>query len=532
MPRTASRGRTHHSFAQLPSVSMPRSRFNRSSGLKTTFDSGYLIPVYVDECLPGDTFNMDMSSFVRMATPIFPVMDDFFLDCFFFAVPNRLVWDNWERFNGAKDNPTDSTDYRIPTVTPLTVNGNNELYDYMGLPNSLAPVEVNALPFRALNLIYNEWFRSQDLQDSLPVPKDNGPDDPTNYKLFRRTKRHDYFTSALPAPQKGPAIPIIFEGTVPVTPVGGVGASRPIFEWGGGAQQSGLGLQSGQGSVTHFTDAGAQNTSEPVFWNTTNLEAVLDEATSNNINQLRIAFQTQRLLERDSRGGTRYTEILRSHFGVISPDARLQRPEYLGGSSTRINVSPVAQTVDSGTTAPEVLGRLGGFVTASDRCRFIKSFTEHCYLIGLVNVRSKVTYQQGLERLWNRRDRFEFYWPAFSRLGEQAIVNKELFWDSTAEDEETFGFIPRYDEYRYKPSRVSGKMKSNLVAGSLDAWHLAVNFGTERPRLNATFIEEKAPFDRVIAVPSEPQFIADFHFSLVCSRPMPVHAVPGLIDHL
>lgn len=510
-----------HSFAQIPGSPLERSVFDRSCGLKTSFDAGLLVPIFLDEALPGDTFTLRTAMFARMATPIFPVMDNIWMDLFFFAVPNRLVWDNWQKFNGEQVNPGDSTDFMIPTMTETIAQ--NSLSDFFGLPrDTSAPFAItfSSLWHRAYNLIWNEWFRSQDLQNSLVVDKGDGPDSSANYSLQRRGKRHDYFTSCLPFPQKGDAVVLPLGTTAPVIPTGD---KIPIFTV---EAQTGLNLkqEAAANANVELSGSAASGTGFEVEWETTKLVADLTNATAATINQIREAFQVQRLLERDARGGSRYTEIVRSHFGVTSPDQRLQRPEYLGGGSTRININPVANTTTSGA------GDLSAFVTASlDGVGFMKSFNEHCVIIGLASVRADINYQQGMNRMFSRSTRFDFFWPALAHLGEQAVLNKEIFADGSANDNLAWGFQERYAEYRYKPSQVTGTMRSNSTA-PLDSWHLALDFAT-LPLLNEVFIRDDPPMDRVIAVAGEPDFIADFYFDFKCARPMPTYSVPGMVDH-
>ena len=564
-----------HRFSDAPAMYMRRTKFDRSHVYKTTFNSGKLIPVFVDEVLPGDTTRMSVNYFARLATPVKPIMDNIYLDWFFFFVPNRLVWEHWQNFCFEQEDPDDSTDYVIPTISASSSINNSlvgSLWDYFGLPvntiNNLSG--INALPFRAVYLIWNEWFRDENLQKSVKIEKgdanrvidisrlseqpswvvnSSSTDAYPGFACPPRGKRHDYFTSALPWTQKGPGVSIGLAGTatlVDPSPVSGyfvqqsnnsLGAAQLSEDGGVHSVYTGNGTLNYQGGYSvsiagHSVNGSglATVTAQPgSSWLSKSAYADLDSSSIFTINSLRTAFQMQKFYERLARGGSRYTEVLRSFFGVVSPDARLQRPEFLGSFTKMVNVNPIAQTSATDDTSPQ--GNLSAYgVTASKFHGFTKSFVEHGYIIGFVCARADLTYQQGINKMWLRSTVYDFYWPTFAHLGEQAIELREIYAQGTEADTTVFGYQERYAEYRYKPSQITGKFRSSVTGGNLDLWHLS-QFFKNAPTLNEEFIVENPPIDRVIAVPSEPEFLLDIGFRYTTVRPMPMFGTPGLVDH-
>jgi len=509
-----------HQFTEVPHADIQRSTFDRSHGLKTTFDAGELIPVYVDEALPGDTFSCNMTAFARLATPIHPTMDNAFMDSHFFSVPIRLVWDDFEEFMGETKTYTASGSARLdetpdftvaapipPTITsPAGGELENTLSDYFGIPTKQAGIQFSALWHRAYNLIWNDWFRDENLQKFSVVSTASGTDTTTNQAVLNRGKRHDYFTSALPWPQKGADV------TIPL-----VGNAQLFSE----GYSTNAGSQNGPTANSGFTPVVSGS---GYLWGE-QVYADLTDAAAATINQLRLAFATQKFLEKQARSGSRYIEVIKGHFNVTSPDARLQRPEYCGGGSSPVNITPVAQTSSTDATTPQ--GNLSAIgTTVLTGHSFTKSFTEHSILMGLVSVRTDLTYQQGLNRMFSRLTIYDYYWPTLSTIGEQAVLNKEIYADGSASDDGIFGYQERYAEYRYKPSSVTGRFRSNATT-SLESWHYAQEYSA-LPVLGQSWIQQgKANVQRTLAVASEPQFIFDSLFKLRCTRPMPVNSVPG-----
>ena len=565
---------TESHFSLLPRVDIQRSRFDRSASLKTSFNAGNIVPFFLEEVLPGDTFNVKTSRVVRMQTLLTPMMDNVYLDTYYFFVPNRLVWDHWKEFCGENTESAwiPETEYSIPQITaPAGGWQVGTLADYFGVPTGFSCLSVSALPFRAYALIMNEWFRDENLQDPLVVPTDDSTVAGVNTGTFVTDvakgglpyfacKYHDYFTSALPAPQKGPdvTIPVGTAGPYPVVAQsntvpnpGSVGLTFVPYtatfnnagqQWTGQVNQ----LRGNTGNSGAIGDPTAQNSSFGVVTTNSQFNGSANKIIPNNlwaldsgdaavatINQLRLAFQIQKFYEKQARGGSRYTEVVRSFFGVTSPDARLQRPEYLGGNRTPINVNQVIQQSGTGESVNTPQGTVVGMsLTTDSHSDFTKSFTEHGFIIGVMVARYDHTYQQGLNRLWSRKDKFDYYWPVFANIGEQAIKNKEIYAQGNDTDDEVFGYQEAWAEYRYKPNQVTGEMRSQY-AQSLDVWHLADDY-SKLPSLSAEWIQEDGKtIDRVLAVSSDlaNQFFADIYVKNYCTRPMPMYSIPGLIDH-
>lgn len=514
-------------FQDVPEIDLPRSKFDRSCGYKTTLDAGYLYPVFYDEVLPGDTKRLNTTFFGRLATPLTPFMDNIFLDYHLWFVPSRLLWNNWQKFMGEQVNKDDSIDFLLPECkAPSGGFPRYGLADYLGIPPAIANLSMDARYLRAYNLIWNEWYRSEQLQDSVDVPLDDGPDDYSKYNLLKRGKRFDYFTSCLPSPQKGPGVELPLGTSAPIRNSSAYDANTafsPIwYNAQGGYPLGMLSSDSASADKTVIRPLVGGN-SGPVYLN---LEADLSKAVAPTINSLRQSIAKQQFLERDARFGSRYIEIIYSHFGVHSPDARLQRPEYLGGGTTRLNINQIAQTSETTETSPQ--GNLTAYGTlASTGNGFTRSFTEHGVILGLVSIRADLNYQQGIDRTFSRKRRFDFYWPSFAHLGEQAVLNKEIYAQGTDADEDVFGYNERYAEYRYKPSLITGKFRSSDPQ-TLDSWHLAQNF-VNLPTLSSQFIEENPPIKRVIAVQDEPEFLLDCYHDFEDIREIPVYGVPGLL---
>ena len=543
-------------FSMIPQANIRRSVFDRSHVYKTTFNEGQLIPYFVDEVIPGDTFTLNPVEFCRLATPVVPFMDNIYIESFFFFVPSRLVYDKWVNLCGEQENPEDSTDYLVPTVS-LSGDMTDKLPDYMGIScasGTFNNVSVNCLPFRCYWTIWNEWFRDENLQKSVKVSKGETntvlepmgqstanpnyglPSGVTNwYDPAPRGKRYDYFTGALPWPQKGPAVDLPLGQTANLSLASGatIGLPSSTFSYTYDSEESDYygytGFLSNGSPTSGYVNGNPVTTVAQVPVDGINGWSVdLSSATSITINSLRQAFMLQRYYEIDARGGTRYTEKLQAHFGVTNPDARLQRSEFLGSHSSMMNINPVTQTSSTDSTTPQ--GNLAAYGLNAQRYHaFTKSFSEFGYVIGLINVRADLTYQQGVNKMWLRSDVLDFYWPSFAHLGEQAIQNIEIYCQGNEDDKKVFGYQERYAEYRYKPSLITGQFRSTYKE-SLDIWHLSQKFAT-LPTLSDEFIQDHPPISRVIAVPSYPHFLLDVKFNLKCIRPMPMYGIPGMMGH-
>lgn len=548
-------------FELAPQAAIERSTIRKPFNVKTSFNVGELIPFMIEEVVPGSTYDIETSKVMRLQTLLTPVMDNLFLDTYYFFVPNRLVWEHWREFMG--ENSTSAwiptVEYSVPTISAPADEGwqTGTLADYFGLPINEPFCEANALPFRAYSLICNEWFRDENLMQPLNIPKGDANVQGTNGdnyivdcakggKPFIACKTHDYYTSALPSPQKGEDVslldglaPIVTGDTIPAEIFGNtINHPKPtqvrIFNNATGQFANPTGNRDLRVNDQYNLDTGEADgtghSSNPYLFN--NLYASLGNTEGMTINYLRRAFAIQRMLEKDARGGTRYIELIKSHFGVESPDARMQRPEYLGGNRCPLNIEQVTQTAPTNATSP--LGSQAGWSQTNDYSNDVhKSFTEHGYIIGLMVARYDHTYQQGMEKHWLRRNRYDYYWPALAHLGEQAVYQEEIY-PIAAQDYKkvVFGYQEAWAEYRYKPNYVTGEMRS-AAKQSLDVWHFADWYET-RPLLSADWIkEDKSNIDRTLAIPSSTsnQIFGDVLVNMKATLPMPLYSIPGLIDH-
>jgi len=531
----------NHDFSQVVGNTPQKSQFKRPYTFKGPIDFGKIYPFYADEVLPGDVFNVSGSAVARLSTPIFPIQDGMYLDFHFFFVPNRLVWTNWTKFQGERDDPADSIDFTVPRVLAGASGfGEESLFDYLGLPNDVASLPVNALIPRCYQLIWNEYYRAQNVVDSLVVSKGDGPDTVTDYELLYRTKRADYFTRMNPAPQKGDAISVALGTTAPV--IGDGNAVNFVkdtnnYNYGlhfnaGGNLDVGHDF-TGEALPSNLASGGAVPTGGDALGLSqqsaySGMIADLTDASAITVDALREAVMLQQILELDMRAGSRYPEIIQAHWGIDVGDATMQRPELIGIATTAINVKPIPQTSETGTSAQGNLAAIGYAEAAN--VGYTYGFKEHGHVLGLVSARCDLTYQQGKRRMWDRQTRFDFYEPMTAHLGEQTVLSKELYCDGTSNDDDVLGYVPIWEDYRYIPSMVVGKYRSNS-ATSLDSLHLAQDFAT-RPTLNAAFLQENPPIDRVVAVPSEPDLKLDVFLNIMASRPMPVFGTPGFTAHL
>lgn len=516
-----------HDFSRAPQAVLPRSSFNRSHGYKTTFNAGYLIPFYVDEVIPGDTHNVHSTVLLRGATFLFPLMDNLYIDIQYFFVPMRILMDNFERMMGYQPSVGASTSFVFPTCTSANTTdfGEGTIFDYFGIATKISGVAVNSMPLRAYNKIYNDWYRDQNLQSNVLENVDDGPDAPADFSLLRRGKRHDYFTSSLPNPQKGTAVPLPLGSAADVKLKAGTGLIQYIN-------------RSSSGLPTDFTALGSDVTGRLVE-ESSGIAAVVDPnstmyadlstATSATVNDLRQAISVQRMYERDMRGGTRYVETVWNHYGVHTGDARLQRSELLSVYSERMNTNVVAQTSGTGQTGQTTpIASLAGFSTGViHNAGFVKSFVEHGYIIGLISARADLTYQNGTDRMWYASTRFDLYWPEFANLGEQAVLQREILTSGTGADTGVFGYQEAWAHYRYKNSKITGLFRTNAT-GTLDSWHLSQDLSAG-VALNSTFIVDNPPMTRIKATAGDPDFIMDTFHKVISARPMPMYSVPGLL---